>query len=157
VLLTHKGIWLMRCKEFERARQTLAAALQLQVAQDSPTFAALQMAMGHLAAETDHLQDALQHFEAALAIDRDNGFYRGIADDLDQIGQVQQRLNQTEQALDSFLRSLKIYALLQEREAAARLLAQCQDLARQSGQDIGLVRFFADQWLERGAAEPLCP
>jgi hypothetical protein len=98
----------------------------------------------------------VKHYQIALATDRSSGFYRGIADDLDQIGQLYVRLNQPESAFDCFLRSLKIHALLGEPKAVARLLGQCEALAQQTGQDIRLARFFADRWLEEGPAQPLC-
>jgi tetratricopeptide (TPR) repeat protein len=157
VLFTHKGILQTRLKDYANARNTLQAALSKADPNAWQILSSLQGALGSLEAETGRLETALKHYQLALATDRSGGFYRAMADDLDQIGQIYIRLNHPEPALDHLLRSLKLYALLTERETVARLLDQCEALSRQTGQDIQLAKFFAHRWLEQGAAQSLCP
>jgi tetratricopeptide (TPR) repeat protein len=156
VLYTNKGILQTRLKDYAAARKTLLAALSQANSQASPALASLQAALGSLEAETGQLQAALEYYQMALATDRSSGFYRGIADDLDQIGQLYVRQDHPGPALDYLLRSLKIHALLGDSQAVARLLAQCEPLAGKTGQDIQLSRFLADRWLEQSTVHPLC-
>jgi tetratricopeptide (TPR) repeat protein len=164
-LLTNRGILLARKGQFKEAEALLNEALAVvgpsgakaddraaDQASASSTLigtAATHFALGNLMMDMKRYHEAADHFKAALVLDRQSGFYKGIADDLVRLGHLARTQGDEASAYDYWTRSLKIYTLIgleRDRVEMSNLLKQIPQPAKGTGD---ANAFFLDRW-EKG-------
>jgi len=155
-LILTKGIWLTHKKDYDQARKVLLSALDLVEPGDLATMGTSHAALGHLELEAGNLDAAQKYFVFALDADRQSGFYRGIADNLAELGQISIQQNHTLAGLFYLQRSVKVYALLGDNTRVDQLLAQIKPLADSVDQDIRLTQTLTHRWLKGEIGHHLC-
>ena len=151
-----KGIWLTRKKKYDQARNVLQSALDLVDSNDMVTLGTINRALGQLELQVGHLDRARQFFEVALDADRQSIFYRGIADNLAELGQLHVRQKRLSKGLFYLQRSIKVYALLGDKAHVTQLWSQIKPLADSVGRDLRLTIGLTNRWLEGDAHFSLC-
>ncbi len=154
--LNARGILHFRRKEFGLAEAFLNQALDKTPASDAALRATVSHALGALMRETDRREEALRHFETALAADRRAGFYQGVAGDLAAIGKIQARLDRHEAAAEAFSRCIQVYAWLGNKEKVMEILDLLETSARAAGVNTQVTLHFVNQWLKGEQLEPPC-
>jgi tetratricopeptide (TPR) repeat protein len=155
-LFTNRGLLLIKTGRLEEAQAVLEKALDQADANEAAAYAALHFVLGGLMADTGHYEKALKYSQTALVIDKKNGFHKGIADDLNQIGSAYMALENYDAAVNAFERSIKVYALLDSREEIEPLLLKLTEAAQKAGVDITITTHFVRQWLEGQVSMPPC-
>lgn len=138
-LLINRGILLTRRGDVQAAEKALAAALAKTPANE-PDAAAAYYAMGRLKMDTGQLQSAAGYFQAALKADQVAGFYAGMADDLQMLGDAHSRLGEPDAALDYWKRSVRIYALIGNGRETETVMKKLQ--AAGTGASLELIEAF---------------
>ena len=155
-ILNNWGILFIRQKEYKRAEEILNSALANADSENYSEYATVNFALGNLMRETGRYEKAVYFFKAALETDRLSGFYKGIADDLGSIGDVNFSQGKYEPAVNYFKRSIKIYALIQNRSKVSEIMKKLDIASEKSGQDISVTKHFIDKWLEGKDFESPC-
>jgi len=155
-LLSNRGILFTKQKDYVRAEQTLEKALAKVDPINLSENATVNFAFGKLMLETKHYERAIEFFKTALAADRSSGFYKGIADDLEAIGSAYLNSGNNELATDFYERSIKIYALIDDREKVKTILDKLEHISKTSGEEISVTLHFVNQWLEGKSLEGPC-
>ena len=160
-LLTNRGILLTRKGQYKEAEALLREALVVagssgvkagEGTNDSSLLtgaAATHFALGNLMMDTKRYKEAIEQFNEALALDRQSGFYRGIADDLARLGHLARVQGDEASAYDYWARSLKIYTLIgleRDRIEISNLLKTLPQPAKGAGD---ANAFFLERW-EKG-------
>jgi tetratricopeptide (TPR) repeat protein len=97
---------------------------------------------------TGNPADAIEHFSRALDSDQSISFYKGMAESLDQLGDVRLEQKSPEKALQYYKRAVKMYALIGDRPHVKALLDKLGQVARSNAADIRLTVYFVETWLE---------
>jgi len=108
-LLQNQGVLLTKKGSFDAAEEVLDTCLNQADSLDPSGMASLHFAFGNLMLKTDRPSEAIVSFEKALFIDRELGFYNGMADDLFSMGQAYLKLGKEQKAVATWKRSAKIY------------------------------------------------
>lgn len=154
-LVVNRGILLTRRGDFQAAEKALAAALAKPQASE-PDAAAAYYAMGRLKMEMKQLQSAAGYFQAALKADQAAGFYAGMADDLQMLGDAHSRLGEPDAALDYWKRSVRIYALIGNGRETGAVMKKLQTEAARTGASLELVEAFVKNCREGKGRDRLC-
>lgn len=155
-LLLAKGIWLTRAEKFEKARAVLLSAVDLIEPDDFAAEGTLNAALGHLELEAGNIDAARKYFVVALDADRRSGFYRGMADNLSELGRICARREEAVESLFYMQRSIKIYALLGARDKVEQLATQIESQADVTGKDVRLTLNIVNRWLKGEVHHLLC-
>ena len=155
-LLNKWGILFIRQKEYSRAEKILNSALANTDPADHSEYATVNFALGTLMRETGRYEKAVYFFKAALDTDRLSGFHKGIADDLSAIGDINFSQGKYEPAVNYFQRSIKIYALIENRNKVSEIMGPLVKAAEKAGLDISITEYFVKNWLEGKAFESPC-
>jgi len=155
-VLQNKGVLLTKRGSYEAAEEILSDCLTRARSLDPMGSASLHFAFGNLLLETDRPAEAIPFFEKALSIDRELGFHRGMADDLFSMGHAYLKLGQDERAVNSWKRSAKIFALIDQAPELHETLKQLRAAAQKSGIDISLTEAFIERWEHEGLYESPC-
>ena len=155
-ILNKWGILFIRQKEYSRAEEILNSALANTDPANHSEYATVNFALGTLMRETGRYEKAVCFFKAALDTDRLSGFHKGIADDLGAIGDINFSQGKYEPAVNYFKRSVKIYALIQNRSKVTEIMKKLNIAAEKSGQDIIVTKHFINKWLKGKAFEGPC-
>ena len=91
---------------------------------------------------------ALKYLNTALAVDKKNGFYKGMAEDLEKIAQVKTAIGKKQEAVSYFKRSVKIYALLGKEKKCLKLISLIDSLAKDIDTDTTITKHFINKWLK---------
>jgi tetratricopeptide (TPR) repeat protein len=150
------GILFIRQKEYSRAEEILNSALANTDPDNHSEYATVNFALGTLMRETGRYEKAVYFFKAALETDRLSGFHKGIADDLGAIGDINFSQGKYEPAVNYFKRSIKIYALIQNRSKVTEIMKKLNIAAEKSGQDIIVTKHFINKWLKGKNFEGPC-
>ncbi len=156
LILNSRGILLMKRKSFAEAEKILNLALKRVAKDNLNEYATIQFTFGTLLMETQREQEALTYFNNALDADRQAGFYRGIADDLASMGLAHEKSGNLDKAVFYYKRSIKVYALFNDRGKSLELLERIETLAPQSETDIRITIHFVKKWLEDNTIEQIC-
>jgi tetratricopeptide (TPR) repeat protein len=154
-LIIDRGILLTRRGDHNAAEKVLETALSKSPA-GAPDAAAAHYAMGRLKMETGRFKAAAGHFEAALKADQAAGFYAGMADDLQRLGDAHSRLGETDAALDYWKRSVRIYALIGQKQETAAVMKKLESAAAKTGADLSVIEAFVKSCLEGRQYDRLC-
>ena len=155
-ILNNWGILFIRKKEYSRAEEILNSALANTDPADHSEYATVNFALGTLMRETGRYEKAVYFFKAALDTDRLSGFHKGIADDLGAIGDISFSQGKYEPAVNYFKRSIKIYALIENRNKVSEIMGRLVKAAEKAGLDISITEHFVKNWLEGKAFESPC-
>jgi len=99
---------------------------------------------------------AIEHFQQSLDSDRTVGFYKGMARNHAQLGDVYQEKESPEKALAHYKRAVKIYALLNDGANVKAVLVKLEQSASTAGADIRLTTHFVKTWLEDKSMKRPC-
>ncbi len=155
-LLKNKGILLFKKKEYIRSEKLMKKALDLTKPDDLIDIAAINFALGKLMLETDRHKKALEFFKKALEADKKSLFYKGIADDLSATALACEKLCDHKKALNYYIRSVKIYALLGDKKKVVGQIVILDKLSKKTDTDIKSTTYFLKQWLEGKALRSPC-
>jgi tetratricopeptide (TPR) repeat protein len=155
-ILQNKGVLLIKRGSYEAAEQVLTDCLKKARSLDPMGMASLHFAFGNLMLETGRPADAITSLEKALAIDRELGFHRGIADDLFSIGQAYASLGQHEKAIRSWKRSVKVFALIDQAPEVHATMKLLRETVPMAGIDISVTEAFIERWHKEGLYESPC-
>lgn len=155
-ILNKRGILFIRQKEYSRAEEILNSALANTDPADHSEYATVNFALGTLMRETGRYEKAVYFFKAALDTDRLSGFHKGIADDLGAIGDINFSQGKYEPAVNYFKRSIKIYALIENRKKVSEVMDRLVKAAEKAGLDISITKHFVKNWLEGKAFGSPC-
>ncbi len=154
--LTVKGILLAKQGDVQGAETMFKEALG-DINQNNPKgLAAANYAMGELLRGTTRYREAVPYLEKALEVDREAGFYSGIADDLTALGRCSAGLQDDVSAVNYWEQSARIYALLGMEEKARTTMSLLEAAAKSSNRDIALTRTLVDRWLKGDMTETIC-
>ncbi|HUV49496.1 MAG TPA: tetratricopeptide repeat protein [Anaerolineae bacterium] len=155
-ILNKLGILFIRKKEYSRAEEILNSALANTDPVNHSEYATINFALGTLMRETGSYEKAVYFFKTALDTDRLSGFHKGIADDLAAIGDINFSQGKYEPAVNYFKRSIKIYALIENRNKVSEIMDRLVKAAEKAGLDISITEHFVKNWLEGKAFETPC-
>ena len=155
-ILNKWGILFIRQKEYSRAEEILNSALANTDPANHSEYATVNFALGTLMRETGRYEKAIYFFKAALDTDRLSGFHKGIADDLSAIGDINFSQGKYEPAVNYFKRSIKIYALIENRRKVSEVMGRLVKAAEKADLDISITKHFVKTWLEGKAFENPC-
>ena len=155
-LLQNQGVLLTKRESFDAAEEVLLRCLNQTEGLDPLGTASLHFAFGNLMLKTDRPSEAIASFEKALSMDRDLGFYNGIADDLFSMGEAYLKLGEEENAVGVWKRSAKIYALIDQAADLQRTMEYLRETAQRTGADISVTEAFVERWREGGLYESPC-
>ncbi|MCK4468275.1 MAG: tetratricopeptide repeat protein [Desulfobacterales bacterium] len=155
-ILNKWGILFIRQKEYSRAEEILNSALANTDPADHSEYATVNFALGTLMRETGRYEKAIYFFKAALDADRLSGFHKGIADDLSAIGDINFSQSKYEPTVNFFKRSIKIYALIENRKKVSEVMDRLVKAAEKADLDISITKHFVKTWLEGKAFENPC-
>jgi tetratricopeptide (TPR) repeat protein len=155
-LLQNQGVLLTKRESFDAAEEVLVKCLNQAASLDPLGMASLHFAFGNLMLKTDRPSEAIVSFEKALAIDRQLGFYDGMADDLFSMGQAYLKLGQEETAVAVWKRSAKIYALIDQAAELQKTMEHLRDTAQRVGVDVSVTESFVERWREGRLYESPC-
>ncbi|MBU2490252.1 MAG: tetratricopeptide repeat protein [Proteobacteria bacterium] len=146
-LANTRGVVLWKLGRTEEARQALEKALSAPAWPGGSRAAAFH-SMGILLLETGQPREAAGHFLQALDMDREKGFFPGIADDLWGAARAEKAAGNLKEAARYFRRASQVWGVLGMDEPARRALAELTALAEETGTDPSLTLFFLDRWEE---------
>jgi tetratricopeptide (TPR) repeat protein len=146
-LLNNQGVLLIKQKAYAQAEDVLNRGLDLVSTDDLPHYATLNYSLGRLMMATNRWEPARGYFETALQADRQQGFHKGMADDLAALGRIYQAQAQYKTAAAFFQRSIKIYALIENKIQVQATLEQLEEAAAQADVDIRVTQLFVERWL----------
>ncbi|MFP4476282.1 MAG: tetratricopeptide repeat protein [Desulfatibacillaceae bacterium] len=112
--------------------------------------------LGEAYLSLDRPTDALPHFEAALGLDREAGFHRGMADDLAGAARALAMAGETRRAVIYWKRAAGIYGLLELETPAAEAVRELRALAVKTGAHPGVAEYFVGRWLDGDHLESPC-
>lgn len=156
MLLNHRAVLAMKGKRYDEALTLLDQAAPSTVETDSPAAATIRFTRACVLKRTGDEEKAMELFQQALELDRGAGFSRGIAADLLAMADISEQSGQNENALDYLERSLKIYALMGNRNIVLDHLDRLESLAGQAGSDTRITVHYINQWLAGEAVDVVC-
>ena len=126
---------------------------------DRALQADIHYTIGHAMLISGHAQQAIDHLETALELDRAAGAYFQIGMDLAELGACFQQVGQYAEAIDRFNRSIKIFALMAAPQKVSEVLAKLQASAGKSDRPEPAVQAtlkWAELWLAGRREANLC-
>jgi tetratricopeptide (TPR) repeat protein len=154
-IMSNRGVLLTKRKDYPGAEKDLREALAA-AGSDLPVRATINSALGNLMLETKQYKEAVSFYEAALHDDREDGFYRGIADDLKGIGWACFDMGERAKAVKYWEQSAKGYAVIGLSAEAKKIMADLKAAAPGTGVDIRTTELFVNRWLEGKLYEKPC-
>jgi tetratricopeptide (TPR) repeat protein len=155
-VLQNKGVLLTKRGAYEAAEDVFATCLNQADRLDPMAKASLHFAFGNLMLRSGRPADAIASLEKALSIDRELGFYKGMADDLFSMGQAYIKLGKDEKAAKSFKRSVKIFALIDQAGQVQETMKHLKQAAQKAGVDISVTEAFVERWRQGELFESPC-
>lgn len=156
MVLNHRAVLLMKAQRLDEALNLLDQADSVAVGDGFNAGATIRFTRGRLMMKTGKYPQAMGLFQQALELDRQAGFTRGMADDLSAMADIHELLGEDEAALGCLDRSLKIHALLENREKVLENVDRLESLARKTGSDVRVTVHFINQWLAGEAVDAIC-
>lgn len=142
------AILYMKKGEYEEAERIFSEIVKAKG--NTHISSALYFATGDLHIAQKRYQKAIESYEKALDMDRNAGFYDGIAQDLYKIGKAYESLNKKEKAFVYLKRAMMVYVVLGNRKKADGIL---KEIRSQDSMESPLDSFFRKRWL-RGDGSP---
>ncbi len=155
-LLAADALLHLRRGDTETARSLLADALDRVEDQDGATVAVIQSTLGHVARNGGDLEGGFKRFRQALAADRRQSYYRGMADDLKAMGDIRSSQERHAEAAGHYKRSIALYALINATAEVEALRGPLSTSAAAAGLAVDGTLFFVDDWLENPSFKGPC-
>ena len=155
-VLQNKGVLLTKRGAYEAAEEVFMTCLNQADRLDPMAKASLHFAFGNLMLQSERPADAIASFEKALSIDRELGFYKGMADDLFSMAQAHIKLGKDEEAAKSLKRSVKIFALIDQAGQVRETMKHLRQAAQKAGVDISVTEAFVERWRRGELYESPC-
>lgn len=155
-LMVNRGIILTRRGDFKAAGQVLGRAIEKAAKAGAPDAAAAYYAMGRLLLETGSHKEAARLFLSALKEDQVTGFYAGLADDLQKLGDAYIGMGDGAAALNCWKRSVRIYALLGRKEDTEALMGKIRSEAAKAGASLDVIEAFVLRYQGDKNRDRLC-
>jgi len=156
-VLNNKGILLMRRQQYDAAEFILQEALGATATENLHGSATIYSSLGNLMAEKADYETARKLYEKALDLDRQSGFHPGLADNLKAIGKVCRQQGLYAQTTDYLQRSVKIYAILGNREQVKDIMTMLEESAARANIDLTMTRHFVHKWSNGQISGHPCP
>ncbi len=145
-VMNNRAVLAIKTGDYAKARQILALALAL--APESITGrATLHYTMGSLLLGQKHYKEAAGYFEKALDADREMGFYMGMANDLNGMAQAFSGAGMPAEAVRSWKRAARIYALLGADQKTRAVTGKMQEAAEKIQENTAVTEMFVDRGL----------
>ncbi len=154
--LINRGILFTRQERYAEAEKVLLEARRQVAETDHARLANVSFALGRVMAATRRYPRALARFETALENDRHRQYFKGMADDLQALGNVSHVLGHREKAVSYAKRAVKMYALMGDRPAAAEVMRQLEAWVDGAGERLRITRHFFKVWTADPAAVSPC-
>jgi tetratricopeptide (TPR) repeat protein len=155
-LLQNKGVLLTKRGQYEEAYEVLKTCLKQSKSIPAGERASLHFAFGNVLLQTNRPSEAVTSFQRALSLDKEIGFFRGIADDLSFLAQAYLLLGQEEKAVRTLERSVKILALLDLPDEVNKTMEVLQKSAQETHLDISVTEGFVERWRQGRLYESPC-
>lgn len=155
-VLNHQAVLLMKEQRYDDAATLLDQAESAATGNSYYAGAAIRFTRGRLMMRTGDYPQALTLFRQAQELDRQAGYARGMADDLEAMADIHEQLGQDEASLDCLDRSIKIHALTDNRKKVLENLERLESLAERTGTDVRVTVHFINQWLAGEAVDAIC-
>ena len=156
MLLNHRAVLAMKAGRYDDALAFLEEAESSGVDTPSTIAGTLRYTRGKVLMRIGDYDQAMVLFEQALEQDRQSGFTRGMADDLMAQADIHEHQGRHEGALNCLERSLKIHALIGNRDIVMDNLDRLAVLAEKTGSDARVAVHFINQWLSGEAVDVAC-
>jgi tetratricopeptide (TPR) repeat protein len=140
-VLQNRGVLLTKRGSYEDAEKVLDRCLNQARSLDPMGMASLHFAYGNLMLKTGRSTDAIGSF---------------IADDLFSIGQAYVKLGQNENAVRSWKRSAKVFALIDQAHELHETMNHLREAAQKAGADISVTEAFVQRWHDGKLYESPC-
>ncbi len=154
MLMRNRSVLLMKQKKFNEALNILNRAKK-EIKNSPSKVALINYTFGKLMQETKDYKSALLYFNISLENNKKNAAYKPIADDLYAIGTIYTKLDNNALAFSYFKRSIKIYALMQNRKMSLEILEKLTKIASTKS-DLTLTNEFIKQWLSGDTFTNFC-
>jgi tetratricopeptide (TPR) repeat protein len=151
-----KALLYIARKDFSAADDLLTRTIDMLGAELSSETRGLFYTLGYLKLTAEEPAEAQTYFNKALILDRAAGAYGAIAKDLASLGRCQVRLGQNREAVVSFKRSAKIFALLENPCKVHEVVGELKQSAIRSNTDIQATLHWINQWLDGKTEANLC-
>ncbi len=155
MLLRNRAVVLIKQKKFNEALKVLNSAKK-KVTNSHRKTALLNYTFGILKQTTKDYKSALTFFKISLENNKKTASYKAIADDLYSIGSVYINLDKLIMAVSYFKRSIKVYALIQNRKMVQEVLEKLNKAAKSTKSDLTLTNEFIKQWISYDALSSFC-
>ncbi len=155
-LLQNKGVLLTKKGKYKEAQKALSDCFNRSGGIDPSQIASLHSAFGNLMLQADRPADAVKSFQKALSVDREIGFYEGMADDLFLMGQAYIKLGHKQEAARSWKRSVKIFAIMDQAGKVRETMKHLKLVAQEAGMDIAVTEAFVESWRQGRLYESPC-
>ncbi len=152
----NRVILMMQRNQIDAAKDILRSAIDRSQPPPQEPSASAHYTMGRLLLSEGDPGGAVQPFSLALEMDRANTAYHGMALDLGALGKCYEEMGQPQQAVTFYRRSLKIFALLDDRHQVDEVRRSLEEVAVQSGADIRATLHWVEQWRKGAKEANLC-
>jgi tetratricopeptide (TPR) repeat protein len=155
-LLQNKGVLLTKRGQYLEAHEVFKRCLNQSKGLPATEKASLHFAFGNLLLQNNRPTEAVASFQKALSLDKEIGFFRGIAEDLSYLAQAYLQLGQKEKAVRVWERSVKILALLDLSDEVNKTMENLRKTAQETGMDISVTEGFVERWRQGRLYESPC-
>ncbi len=154
-LLNIKAAVMIKKNKHNKAEQLLNIALQ-KAKKEASEYAAANCLLAEIMIKKKEYDSALKYLDTALTVDKKNGFYKGIAEDLEKIAQVKSATGEKREAVSYLKRSGKIYALIGKEKKCLEIISSIKNLAKETDTDITITKHIINKWLKKELFENSC-
>jgi tetratricopeptide (TPR) repeat protein len=155
-LLQNKAVLLTKQRRYREAETILAKCLKQTGSLSPLERASLHFAFGNVMLQSNRPSKALASFQNALSLDRQVGFFQGMADDLCRLAEAYIRLDQKEKAVEAWKRAVKILALLDLNHEVDNTMEHLRETAHKTKIDISVTEDFVERWRQGRLYESPC-
>jgi len=141
-LLQNQAVLLTKQGRHQEAETILARCLNQTKGLSPLEMASLHFAFGNIMLQSNRPSKAVVSFEKALSLDKQVGFFRGVADDLSHLAEAYRQLGQKEKAVEAWKRAVKILALLDLNHEVDDTMEHLRQTAHEAKIDISVTEDF---------------
>ncbi len=138
------GIMYLKMGNFEKA-EMIFNQIQKRNSENEVLSSSLYFAIGDLKSTKKQFKKAIVNYEKALQIDKQSGFFVGIAQDLNKIGSAYESLDKMKKAYIFLKRSLMVYTVLGMQKKSDELLKKIKII---EPKDVSVDSFFIKKWIK---------
>ena len=155
-LLQNQGVLLTKQGRYHESETILATCLNQAKGLSPLEMASLHFAYGNMMLQSDRPSKAVASFEKALSLDKQVGFFRGVAEDLSHLAEAYRQLGQTEKAVRAWQRAVKILALLDLGYEVDNTMEHLRKTASEAKINISITEGFVERWRQDRLYESPC-